>query len=158
MPNHLHSLHARFKMNFSISIETDIDAPPATVWSELTNFASYAQWNPFINSMSGTPAIGEKLDVNIQPPGGSEMRFNPTVTVADEAKTLEWLGRVGIPFIFDGRHRFELVPTPSGGTRFVHGEKFSGILVPFFKRELDTKTKQGFVSMNEALKKRCERQ
>lgn len=61
-----------------------------------------------------------------------------------------------MPGIFDGRHRFELTPLPSGGTRFVHTEHFSGLLVRFARRSLDNHTKQGFEAMNAALKTRAE--
>lgn len=58
-----------------------------------------------------------------------------------------------MPGIFTGRHSFRLVPHEGGKTRFVHGEEFNGILVPFF--DLST-TRKGFELMNEALKKRVE--
>lgn len=40
--------------------------------------------------------------------------------------------------------------------KVVHGERFSGVLVPFAKSSLDGRTKAGFVAMNEALKTRAE--
>ena len=42
------------------SIETviDIPAPPHAVWQVLTDGPAYAQWNPFIRSMSGTVTAG----------------------------------------------------------------------------------------------------
>jgi hypothetical protein len=44
-----------------------------------------------------------------------------------------------------------------GGVTFHQGENFSGILVPLFRRSLDGPTKQGFVAMNEALKREAEK-
>ena len=60
--------------------------------------------------------------------------------------------RVGV---FDGRHIFELEPTPVG-TRLVQREEFTGILVPLFARSLDKGTKAGFEAMNLAIKQRAE--
>ena len=91
----------------------------------------------------------------MQPPGGSAMTFKPTVTEVDPGVRFEWLGSLGIRGIFDGRHRFELSPTQEG-TRLIHSEEFTGVLVPFLKRFLDTKTRSGFVAMNESLKTRVE--
>jgi hypothetical protein len=41
-------------------------------------------------------------------------------------------------------------------TKFIHGEKFSGLLVPFVSKMLD-KTQKGFLLMNESIKNECER-
>jgi hypothetical protein len=41
-------------------------------------------------------------------------------------------------------------------TKFIHGEKFSGLLVPLVGKMLD-KTKKGFQLMNESIKNECER-
>jgi hypothetical protein len=100
--------------------------------------------------------VGERLTNRLQPPGGKAMTFRPTVTAVEPNRTFEWLGRLGLPGIFDGRHRFELEATASGGTRLVHTEHFRGILVRFMRKSLDTKTLQGFELMNAALKTRAE--
>jgi hypothetical protein len=42
-------------------------------------------------------------------------------------------------------------------TKFIHGEKFSGLLVPFVSKMLD-KTHKGFQLMNESIKKECEKE
>jgi hypothetical protein len=41
-------------------------------------------------------------------------------------------------------------------TKFIHGEKFSGLLVPLVGKMLD-KTQKGFQLMNESIKNECER-
>ena len=61
-----------------------------------------------------------------------------------------------LPAIFDGEHDFQSVPLARSQARFVHGQKFSGVLIPFVKARLDGGTKAGFVAMNEALKLRAE--
>lgn len=42
--------------------------------------------------------------------------------------------------------------TGDGKTRFVHGEDFSGILVPLLWKNMESRTKEGFIEMNKALK------
>jgi hypothetical protein len=69
---------------------------------------------------------------------------------------LEWVGSVGFPAVFAGRHRFELRRTETG-THLVQRETFTGVLVPFLARSLDAHTLPGLVSMNEALKLRSEK-
>lgn len=82
------------------------------------------------------------------------MRFRPTVRVVREARELAWLGRLLVPGLFDGEHRFALEPTATG-SRFVHEERFTGVLVPFF-RDLRQRYLPAFEQMNDALKRRVE--
>ena len=84
------------------------------------------------------------------------MRFKPRVTVVEPNQRLEWLGTMGIPGIFDGRHSFTLTPNKAGGTRLVQAEDFSGALVPFTGKLLE-KTEAGFQAMNAALLARLEK-
>lgn len=133
-------------------IETHVDLPvaPTVVWKQLIDVESMGSWNPFITSLSGVLKVGERLRVRVAPVGGRPMTFTPRVTVVEANHRLEWLGRMGVPGIFDGRHSFTLIPTDNGGTRFVQAEDFSGVLVPFTTRLLG-KTEAGFQAMNAAL-------
>ncbi len=143
-------------MRHELHTEVTIDAPPAVVWSVLTDLDRYPEWNPFIVESTGVLALGERLTNRLQPPGGKPMTFRPTVTAFEPHLTFEWLGRLGLPGVFDGRHRFELRETPSGGTVVTHTEHFRGVLVRFLRSSLDTSTKAGFEAMNAALKARAE--
>jgi hypothetical protein len=135
----------------------DIDASAERVWSLLLDFPAYARWNPFVRSIEGNPSVGESLKALIQPPGANGMRFKPTVLVCEPQRELRWKGKLLIPGLFDGEHYFKLRPKMSGGVVFEHGELFSGLLVPLFRRSLDGATKQGFVAMNEAIKREAEK-
>ncbi len=143
-------------MRHQLHTDIGIDAPPEAVWAVLTDLESYADWNPFVVSSQGTVAVGERLVNRLQQPGGKAMTFRPRVTVVEQHRVFEWLGRLGLPGVFDGRHRFELESTTTG-TRFTHTEAFNGVLVRFMRRSLDTQTVQGFEAMNQALKARVER-
>lgn len=142
-------------MAHHLHTEIEIAAAPATVWGVLTDLAGYPDWNPFITSSEGTIAVGEQLTNRLEPPGGRAVTFKPTVTEVDAGRVLEWLGGLPLPSLFDGRHRFDLVPD-GDGTRLIHAERFTGVLVPFMKRSLDTTTLAGFEAMNTALKSRAE--
>lgn len=135
--------------------EIDIAASAEHVWSVLVDFDRYCEWNPFIVEVLGTVEPGAGLRVTLSPPGGRSVTVKPTVTEVAPARTLEWLGRLGPRGLFDGRHRFELRASPNG-TRLIHHEVFTGVLVPFFARSLDERTAGGFVAMNVALKRRAE--
>jgi hypothetical protein len=138
------------------TIETSIEigASAARVWEILTDFVRYAEWNPFITSISGSPAAGEKLKVRIQPPGRAAMTFRPTVLAAEPSRELRWKGKFLINGLFDGEHYFCLTPS-ARGTLLEQGERFGGLLVPLL-RETFAATEQGFKAMNEQLKRRAE--
>jgi len=136
--------------------EIEIDAPVERVWQTLTDFSSFPTWNPFIRRIEGELRLGSRLEVFIQPTGTKGMRFRPTVRRLEPGREVRWLGRLGIPGLFDGEHIFEIEPAGAGRTRFVQREVFRGLLVPLLTRSLDRDTKRGFEEMNRALKGRAE--
>jgi len=138
-----------------ISTHIDIDAAPSDVWAVLTDLEGWSEWNPFIPKASGIVAVGERLQAELVPPGRKATTFKPTVTEANPNVTFEWLGRVGMPGVFDGRHRFDLEPI-DGGTRFRQSERFTGVLSRPIIRMIRSATTEGFDVMNSALKERVE--
>lgn len=141
---------------YELRTEIEIAASAAAVWELLADFPRHPEWNPFIQSISGELAVGSSLKVAICPPGGKPMRFTPRVLVAEPGRELRWLGRVLLPGLFDGEHYFRLESTGERSVRLVHGERFSGLLLPLLKRSLETGTRAGFAAMNRALKARAE--
>jgi hypothetical protein len=141
---------------YEIRTEIEIGATPERVWAILLDFPSHSEWNPFVRSVKGDAKVGERLTVFIRPQGGKGMTFRAAVLTVIPNSELRWLGRVLLPGIFDGEHYFQITQLGPGRVRFVQGEKFSGVLVPFVKSSLDGGTKAGFVAMNQALKSRAE--
>jgi hypothetical protein len=139
----------------TIHREIEIDAPPAAVWSVLTDTASYAEWNPFVLQLEGDLHAGATLSVRIAPPDARPMSFKPTVLAAEPERELRWLGRFVVRGLFDGEHSFRIEALPGGRSRFVQAERFNGLLVGVFSSTLD-KTELGFEAMNAALKSRAE--
>jgi hypothetical protein len=101
-------------MRHQLRTDIDIAAPPDDVWAHLVDFAAYREWNPFMPSAAGTTEVGRRLTLRMRPPGGRAVPMRPRVTEAQPGGVLEWLGHLGVPGLFDGRHRFELVATASG--------------------------------------------
>lgn len=139
----------------TLRTEIEVDAPPERVWQVLMDFDAYPKWNPFIRSIEGAAAIGSRLKVRIEPPGGRGMTFRPTVRAVEPARELRWLGRLLVPGLFDGEHQLAIEPLEGGRTRFVQSERFSGLLVGLLTSALSA-TERGFAQMNEALKRRAE--
>ena len=135
--------------------EIEISASPSSVWETLVDFPRYAEWNPFIPEISGDLRVGAELRVVVAPPGGNEVKIQPTLLVVEPARELRWRGKLLFEGLFAGEHFMQLVELAPGRTRFVHGENFTGVLVKLLGRAL-TQTARGFVFMNQALKRRVE--
>lgn len=133
-----------------IVTEIDIPAHPLAVWQVLTDGSAYPDWNPFIRQMSGRVAAGERLANTMHPQGGKPMTFRPRVLVADPGREFRWLGRLGLPRVFDGEHYFRLEATGTG-TRLVHGETFRGLLLWVMSVN---RFRADFIAMNLALRDR----
>ncbi len=141
----------------TLQTHVDIAASPERVWQVLTDFARHPEWNPLIRHISGNPRVGERLHVELGPPGKKPMAFRPVVLEAEPNRAFVWRGALGAGWIFAGEHFFRLEPHEDG-TRFHHGEVFSGVLVPLLGKSLDTDTRAGFEAMNRALKGEAERE
>jgi hypothetical protein len=122
-------------------METKIeaDATPEEVWDVLMDFPSYQDWNPMVVAISGDPAPGSRVAVTIAMKGG-RMRFTPTVVEYEPGRRFAWQGNVWVRGLFDGLHRFEVEPSPSGA-KFFHSEEFRGILPPLLGKRCATPTR-----------------
>ena len=140
----------------SIQTETEIDATSEQVWTVLSDFENYANWNPFIQKISGELEVDARLNVEIKPADKSVMGFSPRLLVVKPQRELRWLGRVLLPRIFDGEHYFSIERISENKVRFIQGEQFGGLLVPLLWNSMEQGTIDGFVVMNESLKKRVE--
>lgn len=139
-------------MALEIKTTISINATPEKVWAILTNFDEYSTWNPFIKSIKGRGSVGEKIIARIEPPEAAGMTFKPRILTFEQNKELSWLGHLLFPGLFDGTHKFEIIDHKNGTITFIQSEQFKGILVPLFKKQLNTNTKNGFIAMNKKLK------
>jgi len=83
------------------------------------------------------------------------MTFRPKVLTVDPNHELRWLGRLYLPWLFDGDHALIIESSDEGPVKFIQREKFNGLLVPF-TRSLLRDTQRGFEEMNKALKQQAE--
>ena len=139
-----------------IKTEILINTTPEKVWTIFTNFENYPNWNPFIKSIKGEVKVGNKITARIEPPEAKGMTFKPKVLTYEINKELKWLGHLLFAGLFDGEHKFSLIDNGNGTTTFIQSEKFKGILVPLFQKQLDNNTKKRFEEMNKKLKEIAE--
>jgi len=84
------------------------------------------------------------------------MTFRPKVLRVNVNHELRWLGRLYLPWLFDGEHAFIIDPIGENSVKFAQREKFTGLLVPFARSTLRD-TQRGFDEMNRALKQLAEK-
>ncbi len=136
--------------------QIDIDAAPERIWTVLTDFPAYADWNPCIPKAAGEAHAGSRLEVEIAWPGLKRGPYVLQVLSAQPAQELRWLGHLGRPGLMDGDHRFIIEPLGSDRARLIQTERFSGWLVPLMAPWLRRNVLVGFERMNAALKARVE--
>jgi hypothetical protein len=147
------------KINITMKrIETRvlINARPEQVWSTLTDFEAYPDWNPFIVKLKGKPVVGTTLGVHLKLGNKTPQVFKPKVLVAQRGGEFRWRGKLFVRGLFDGEHYFKLRPLKDGQTELTHGEQFSGLLAGLIMRMIHAETVQGFGLMNRALRARVE--
>jgi len=137
----------------SVQTKIEIAAPAKDVRAVLFNFGDYPKWNPFIVKVDGTVAEGSTVRVTVKPVGKATLSGNTVVTSFTDTR-LAWTGSLAIPGLFRGNHEFIIEDQGPNKTIFYQNEKMSGIIIPFadFKPEAE-----GFVLMNEALKRQAEK-
>ncbi len=148
-----------FSLVFSkqISNEIVINSSAKRLWAVITDFEDFPRWNPLIRRATGEIKTGARLEVFIQPSGTKGMTFRPKVLKVDPNHELRWLGRLYLPWLFDGEHALIIESSSENSVKFIQLEKFTGLLVPF-TRSLLRDTQRGFEEMNKALKQQAEQQ
>jgi hypothetical protein len=132
---------------------TNIKATPATIWAILTDAKNYPVWDPGVDRIEGTIALGEKLTAytKLSP----NRAFPATVSEFVPGQKMTWSG--GMPLgLFKGVRTFTLVPGGNGTVKFTLREVFSGPLLPLIGGSIPdlTSTFEQFVA---GLKDRAER-
>jgi len=146
-------------MSHIIRTEVAIDAPAETVWSVLTDFAAYPEWNGYTR-IEGTAREGDRLAVSPGPEAGRMPTFRPEVLRAGPAGEydfeLAWLGHLYVRGLFDGEHSFRVEAIDDHHCRLVQSESFSGVLAGLLLRFVGEDTERNFEAVNAALKTRAE--
>jgi hypothetical protein len=143
-------------MQRQLRAEIEIQASPERVWEVLTDFAAYSRWNPFMVQATGQAVPGNRLELRMRPPGRRATTFRPKVLEAEPPRRLRWLGRLFVPGLFDGEHRFTIEPAGPGRVRVIQHETFRGLLAPLLLAFIAEPTLEGFRQMNQALRARAE--
>ena len=140
-----------------IRTELEIDASADAVWAVLADFDRYGEWNPFIVKIRATPAPGTPVDFTGLI-GSRKVKIQARMVEAREPRGFWWRGprSRALGRLFRGEHYFEIHPLEERRCRFVHGERFSGWVVPLLERWLERVIRPTYERVNVALKRRVE--
>jgi len=158
---------------YDIVTHIDLHVSAARVWAALTDFGSYEEWNPVIESVDGSASEGARLRMKLrrealrQPAAGAlgalksfafrswcalnGRRIAVRVTKLLPERELRWVGALPIPGTFRGEHYFK-VTAWGGGVRFTQGEHYAGLLEPAFRDVMEAVNREAMNAVNQALK------
>jgi uncharacterized protein YndB with AHSA1/START domain len=112
----------------SYRVTRHIAASPEFVWSLLTDAAGWPSWDPGMDRIEGSFALGEKITFHTT---ASDRAFPVKVTTFEPAARMVLTG--GMPLgLFKAERTFTLTATVEGGTELHTVEQFTGPLVAVF--------------------------
>jgi uncharacterized protein YndB with AHSA1/START domain len=139
------------------SVTVEIAAPAAFVWDVLVDYARYPEWNPYTIAVETTLGIGERIDLTLPNPDGTDGTFinREFIRVVDPPHHLRYDTGEEMPGIHGQRDQFiaELGPDRCSyyTTDILSGEHADLVM------ELNGEwVKAGFDAVAHALKARAE--
>jgi hypothetical protein len=125
------------------------------VWSVLTDFGAYRDWNPLNVAADGVATRGARVRMTFIDPGhpGRTITQRVRIIAADPLSRLAWIGSV--PVLFSGEHYFELKGSGQT-TELRHGERLNGLLPLFWDSRRMNRQRLAYEAMNDALQRRLE--
>jgi hypothetical protein len=143
--------------SFEIEEKVQINAPVGQVWSTIIDFDSYSEWNSQIEYLGGEVKPNGQLHLKLSVEGADAYEFKPNISHWKENKKFAWIGRTGIPRVFDGEHFFELEQINDSTTLVSNREEYRGVMSLIMKTLPMMKTAPvGFQKMNKELKEYVE--
>lgn len=137
----------------TIASEVTVEASRETVWRILTDFESYARWNPLMTTAEGDARLGAHIRVDLRPPDSDTQEVSPEITILRPNRKLAWMSRQLLPGMADREYEVIIEPLDDERVRVVMHKRFEGILIPFISI---AKEQVGLDLMAEALKERAE--
>ncbi|MGB3138850.1 MAG: SRPBCC domain-containing protein [Nodosilinea sp.] len=153
----LPSLSQRMALMKGWTTEVVIDAPPHTVWEQVTDFASYSDWNPFVLQAEAQFEVGRTIRFLEDLKQFGQHWITAKFLAIDPPHSFVWQGHFAAPFLFTVRHIFEVEAIGEAQTRFRQMHQNSGLLISLLAwRGVYWVSRQGYLAFDQALKARCE--
>ena len=137
-----------------IETSIDIDAPAATVWAALVDFARYPEWNPLTVKVVGEPRVGEAVRLTVQL-GGQRMKRTHAVSRAD-GTALCWTILGGPAWLIRGERCQTVRDLGEGRSRYANREVVQGAAGPFVALVFGGAIRRALEATGAALRARVE--
>ena len=143
-------------MAYDVSTTIEIAATPENVWEVLADLASYPQWHPVYQAVTGQLAAGSTLTITTtHPASGRAMTARVKVLTAEPNTELRWVSKLAGVTISE--RFFQLSPS-AGGTAPVQAASYRG-LGRSGNRVMNktvTRIEDTFATINQAIKQQAE--
>ncbi|MEJ2445769.1 MAG: SRPBCC domain-containing protein [Exilibacterium sp.] len=133
--------------------EVVIKASAERVWSVVSAFDKYPEWNPFLLSITGNLREGEPLSVKVKMQDKTNL-FKVRVTRVSAGREFRW--QTGWKGLLRSEHYFSVRKINESKVSFRQGEIFWGVFSFIIGHGLLEQAASNFERMNEALKQRAE--
>lgn len=138
-----------------IKTEIIINSDAESVWNILTDIPNHQKWNTVFRDLKGTAEVGRgiRLKLNI---AGKARPFSAKVLECNQPKTFAWgSAKSPLDILISANHYFHIEALSDNKIRFIHGEKFGGLL-PLLLWPLIRKIEPQYQQMNTDLKNQAE--
>jgi len=143
-------------MAHEVTTSIDIAATPENVWAVLADLASYPQWHPMYQAVTGQLAAGSTLTItSTHPKSGRTITAKVKVLTVEPDAELRWVSKLLGRTISE--RTFQLSST-ADGTSLMQAGTYSGLgggrgraMINVLDRVQDT-----YTAINEAIKQQAE--
>jgi len=133
-----------------------VSAPCEIVWETITDFGSYAEWNPFVVSCRSTLEVGSTIEMRVKVFDSFAQPQRERVFEHEPGRSFCY----GVPSLPLGalrsRRSHSVEPTTNGHTVYNSHFELFGWLAPVVQALFGTRLDRGFDSMSQAIRARAE--
>lgn len=140
---------------FQIHHDIEVQASADTVWSVLTDFERYGEWNPFVVWARCSLTPGEPIEMKVRLIGPAQ----PQVEIIDTVQPGEGFAYCMKPFplgALSSRRSHRIVPLGEGRCCYESRFELRGWMMPVVRGLMKSAMQRGFAGMSEGVRQRAE--
>jgi len=143
-------------MAFVIDATLDIEAPAELVWSVITDFPRYSEWNPLLRDCKTSLKPGDPIDLQVMLFRAAPRPQREWMRTHTPGKEFSYnMKPAPLGALRSGRSH-TVTPLGPGRCRYDSHFELAGWLQPLVRGLLGAKLEQGFAGMTAGIKSRAE--